>query len=121
MMQDTITTIYCLCDDLLRAMNYTDDPQVVLTSAEVMTVPLVAAAFHGGIIDLSRRFLQQHGYFNRNGQRRGLSKSRLNRRLHALPASLWQTLFDLLAQVFQQTNPDQSYVVDSLPVPICDN
>ncbi len=50
-MDDTITTIYCLCDDFLKAIRHRrpDDPQQLrLTTAEVMTVPLVAATFFAG-------------------------------------------------------------------------
>jgi hypothetical protein len=39
-MNEAITTIYCLCDDFLKAMHRFDDPQVRLTTAEVMTLPL---------------------------------------------------------------------------------
>ncbi len=50
-MDYTITTIYCLCDDFLKAMHHRDDPQLRLSTAEVMTVSLVAATFFGGNID----------------------------------------------------------------------
>jgi len=115
-MQDTITTIYCLCDDLLRAMNHQDDGQTRVSTAQVMTVPLVAASFFGGNNALARRFLQCHGYFSHS-----LSSSRFNRRLHAISASVWRTVFALLGQVFARCNAEQVYVVDSLPVPVCDN
>ena len=42
-MNDTITTIYCLCEEFLKAMHHRDDPQVRLSTAEVVTVPLVAS------------------------------------------------------------------------------
>jgi hypothetical protein len=58
-MDDTITTIYCLCDDFLKAMRHRDDPQVLMSTAEVMTVPLVAAAHFGGNIDTTRLFLYE--------------------------------------------------------------
>jgi hypothetical protein len=61
-LDDTITTIYCLCDDFLKAIDHRDDPQVRLTTAEVMSVPLVAAAFFGGNVDKTRRFLHEYGY-----------------------------------------------------------
>jgi hypothetical protein len=115
-MQHTIVTFYCVCDDLLRAMNHTDDPQAKLSSAEVMTVPLVACAFFGGKVERARVFLLEHGYLTQP-----LSKSRLNRRLHALPLPLWQTLFDLLGTVFKAYNPEENYTIDSMPLPICDN
>ncbi len=44
-MQDTIVTIYCLCDDLLKGMQHRDDVQTRFSTAQVMTVPLVAASF----------------------------------------------------------------------------
>jgi hypothetical protein len=115
-MGDTITTIYCLCEDFLRAMRHRDDPQVRLSTAEVMTIPLVASTFFGGNIEASRSFLDEYGYIPK-----AISKSRFNRRLHAIDPSLWQVLFDLLAEVFKQCHPEQTYVVDSLPVAACDN
>lgn len=115
-MEDTIITTYYLCDEFLKATGHRDDPQVRLSSAEVMTVALVGAAFFGGNIEASRSFLDEYGYIEK-----AISKSRFNRRLHAIDPSLWRTLFDLLAEVFKQSNADQSYVVDSLPVAVCDN
>jgi hypothetical protein len=115
-MQHTITTIYCLCDDFLNAMNYHDDPQAKLSSAEAMTVPLVASCFFGGNVNRARLFLLEHGYLTRS-----VSESRLNRRLHRLPLELWHALFRLLGEVFKQCNPTSDYIVDSLPIPSCDN
>ena len=116
-MDDTITTIYYLCDELLKATGHCDDLQVKLSSAEVMTIPLVASTtFFCGNIEASRSVLEEHGYIPK-----AISKSRFNRRLHAIESDLWKTLFDLLAEAFKQNNPDQSYVVDSLPVAVCDN
>ncbi len=37
-MQDTIVTFYCICDDLLKALDHQDDGQTRYSSAEVMTV-----------------------------------------------------------------------------------
>jgi hypothetical protein len=115
-MDDTITTIYCLCDDFLKATGYRDNPQVRLSTAEVMSVALLAAVFFGANIEASRSFLDEYGYIPK-----AISKSRFNRRLHAVDPCLWRTLFDLLAEVFKRNNPDNSYVVDSLPVAVCDN
>lgn len=114
-MDDTITTIYCSCDDFLKAMHHRDDPQVRLSTAEVMTVCLVAATFFGGNIDQTRLFLGEYGYMPEM-----ISKSRLNRRLHAIEFGLWEGLFARLAELFKRRNAEQTYVVDSLPVPVCD-
>jgi hypothetical protein len=115
-MDDTIITTYYLCDEFLKAIGHHDDQQVRLSTAEVMSVALLAAAFFGGNVEASRSFLDEYGYIEK-----AISKSRFNRRLHAIDSSLWQQLFDLLAEVFKQNNPDQTYVVDSLPVAVCDN
>ncbi len=117
-MNDTITTIYCLCDDFLKAINRFDDPQVRLSTAEVMTVPLVAATFFGGNVEKTRRFLHEYGYMPNM-----ISKSHLNRRIHAVEPALWRMLFELFARTFKQRNaPEfQTYAVDSLPVAVCEN
>lgn len=111
-----IITIYCLCADFLIAIGYEDDPQATMSSAEVMTTVLVAAACFTGNQELSRRFLKAYGYFPAM-----LSKSRLNRRLHAIPQNLWTALFGLLAAIDQEANQHKEYIIDSLPVPVCDN
>jgi transposase len=115
-MQEQIITIYCLCADFLIVYGHKDDPQTQMSTAEVMTVVLVASAFFCGNQERSRLFLKEHGYIPRM-----LSKSRLNRRLHAISETLWQALFALLAEIAKQTNPEQTYCADSLPVPVCDN
>lgn len=111
-----IIAIYCLCDDFLCAWGHTDAPQAKMTTAEVMTVSLVAVTLFHGNHDRSRGFLKEHGYINNM-----LCKSNFNRRLHEIPEALWQALFDLLAKVHKEANKAQEYAVDSLPIPVCDN
>jgi hypothetical protein len=122
---DTITTIYYLCDEFLKAIRHRDDPQVHLSTAEVMTIPLVAATFFGGNLDKTRLFLEEYGYMPAM-----ISKGHLNRRLHAIEPGLWRGLFALLAESFKHDDDDDDddddpkrtyYVVDSLPIPACDN
>jgi hypothetical protein len=116
-MEDTIITTYYLCQEFLKAIGHGDNQQVRLSTAEVMTIPLVACAFFGGNLEASRSFLDEYDYIPK-----ALSKSRFNRRLHAIDPSLWQAFFNLLAEVFKQCHSEQTYyVVDSLPVAVCDN
>lgn len=115
-MEDTITTTYYLLEEFLKATGHRDDRQVRLSTAEVMCSALVAAAFFGGNIEKARAFLDEYGYI-----KKAISKSRFNRRLHAIDPHLWRALFDLLGETFKQSHRDQTYVVDSLPVPVCDN
>jgi hypothetical protein len=81
-----------------------------------MTIALVACAFFSGNLEASRSFLDEYGYILK-----AISKSRFNRRLHAIESCLWRTTFDVLAEVFKHEHPEQTYVVDSLPVAVCDN
>lgn len=108
--------IYCLCDEFVKAFSRSDDPQAEMTTAEVMTTALVAAAYFSGNLEESRAFLQDHGYIPTM-----LSKSHLIRRLHAIPLGGWMSLFQVLAQIHKQTNPTGEYLIDSCPVPVCDN
>ncbi len=106
-----------MCDEFLKAVRHRDDPQVRLSTAEVMTVPLVAATFFGANLDKSRLFLKEYGYMPDM-----ISKSHLNRRLHSIDSALWEGLFSLLAEAFKKRHDaEQTYVVDSLPVAVCDN
>jgi transposase len=115
-MQEKIITIYCLCADFLIVYGQKDDPQAQMSTAEVMTTVLVATWFYQGNQEYARLFLKEHGYIPKM-----LSKSRLNRRLHQIPDTLWQALFALLAAIHKQTNTEQDYIVDSCPVAACDN
>ncbi len=111
-----ILSIYCLCDDFLCAWGHRDAPQAKMTTAQVMTVALVAVTLFSGNQERSRCSLQQHGYIENM-----LSKGAFNRRLHEVPEAVWQALFGLLADAHKQLNESQEYAVDSLPVPACDN
>lgn len=108
--------IYCLCDEFVNAFGVQDDPQAQMSTAEVMTTALIAASFFAGNLQESRTFLNDHGYIPAM-----LSKSRLTRRLHAIPPHWWMSLFQILAQIHKQTNPTGEYIIDSCPVPVCDN
>ena len=114
-MDTQIVAVFCLCDDMLKALHHKDDPQCQMTDAEVMTTAIVAALFFGGNIEQAREHLQAYGYVPRM-----LSKSRFNRRWHR-NAELFLTLFSLLGETWKQLNPRSIYVIDSFPVSVCDN
>lgn len=110
-----ITLVYCLCADLLIAMNHKEDPQCKMNNAEVMTAGLVAALFFGGNQKLACEFLQEQGYIPRM-----ISKSQFSRRLHRLDY-LFIALFRVLGESFKELNEESIYVIDSAPIPVCDN
>ncbi len=114
-MIDHTTVIYCIVDDLLKASGHTEDVRAVLTDAEVITAALIAARYFGGNIEHSRSFLHATGLMPRM-----LSRSRLNRRLHRV-ADLVHTLFHQLGAVLKEASVSPRYLLDSFPVPVCDN
>ena len=114
-MIDHTTALYCIVDDLLKAVGHTDDRRRELTDAEVITAALVAAFNFGGNVERSRSFLRESGLMPRM-----LSRSRLNRRLHAV-AELVHTLFHQLGAALKELSPSTRYLLDSFPVAVCDN
>jgi hypothetical protein len=111
-----IITIYCFCDELLKALGKKDDPQTQMSTAEIMTIALVAAEFFVGNQQAALDFLISHGYIA------PFSKSRFNRRLHRIPETLWQFALFVLAQLRQHSDPaDNETIVDTFPVPVCRN
>ena len=115
-MHEKIITLYCVCADFLTAFGHHEDVQSRVSTAEVMTTALVAAALFHGNQERSRLFLREYGYIPRM-----LSKGQFNRRLHAISEETWQALFALLAEAHKRANEGQDYVIDSMPVPVCDN
>jgi DDE family transposase len=114
-MDEKIIATYCLCDDLLHAMHHQEDPQCQMSDAEVRTTAFTAAFFFRGNLESARWMLKQHAYIPQM-----LSKSRLSRRLHRLKVSVI-LLFNLLGHAWKTLNYDNVYVIDSLPIAVCDN
>jgi Transposase DDE domain. len=110
-MQDTIITIFCYVDDFLKALSWKDDSQCRLCLAEIVTIALTAARFFAGNLEAARIFLAEHGYLPLIG------KSRLNRRIHAIPAFFWHFIVSYLSA---KQNPDcKCFLVDSFPIAVC--
>jgi len=49
-MELKIIFFYCLCDDVLKALCVKDDIECKMSTAEIMTVWITSALFHGGNI-----------------------------------------------------------------------
>jgi hypothetical protein len=114
-MDELIITLFCLVDDLLKAMNHREDSQCHMCDAEVMTTALVAAFCFGGNWTLACRWLHAPRYVPKM-----LSKSRFNRRLHRVKP-VFLTLFACLSQVWRELNADCIYSIDTFPLALCDN
>lgn len=114
-MDEQIVAIYCLCDDILKALDHYEDPQRQMSDAEVMTTAVVAALHFHGHWERARNWLGTSGYIPAM-----LGKSRFNRRLHAI-RELFLTVFQVLGEFFKQLNTQSVYVIDSFPIAACDN
>ena len=115
-MEEEIITSYFICDELLKSMNIREDIRVKTNNAEVMTVVPTAAWFFGGHIRNSSIFLKEHGYIPDM-----LGESRPNRRIHEIDDFVWETLFHIISEIHKKTNESREYVIDSFPIPVCDN
>jgi hypothetical protein len=110
-MQTNIIAIFCYVDDFLKALSWRDDAQCRLTLAEIVTTALTASRYFGGNLESARFFLIDHRYIPEIG------KSRLNRRLHAIPAFFWHFI---VAHLASKQNPNCShFLVDSFPIAVC--
>jgi hypothetical protein len=87
-----------------------------MTTAEIITCVLTAALFFSGNQRLAARFLSTHAYISNM-----LSEGHFNRRLHRIPDHIWHAIFSSLSEYFKREHWDQEYIVDSFPVPVCDN
>ncbi len=114
-MDDKIIATFCLCDDLLHAIDHQESSQCQMNNAEVMTTALVAALFFRGNHESARAMLKQYGYIPHM-----LSKSRFSRRLHHVK-DIFVLLFDLLGKMWKTLNADSIYIIDSVPISVCDN
>ena len=114
-MDNKIIATFCLCDDLLKAMRHQEDRQGQMNDAEIMTTACIASLCFRGNHESARAMLKQYGYIPHM-----LSKSRFSRRLHRIK-DLFLVLFDLLGQTWKTLNTEAIYVIDSLPIAVCDH
>jgi hypothetical protein len=114
-MDDKIIATFCLCDDLLKAMHHQENCQCQMNDAEILTTAFIASLFFRGNHESARAMLKQHGYIPHM-----LSKSRFNRRLHRIKEILL-VFFDFLAQIWKTLNTEAVYVIESIPIAVCDN
>ena len=107
--------IYCFIDDFLKASGHQEDKRVEVTDAEVITIAITAMLHFGGNFEKSRLVLHELGLVKRL-----LSRSRFSRRMNRL-ADLIQLLFHRLGAVLKHLHWEARYLLDSFPVPVCDN
>lgn len=114
MLKETIS-IYAIVDDLLKAIGHREDVRCQMSDAEIITTALVAAMFFNGNHSSACSYMKDHNLITRM-----LEKSRFNRRLHNL-SMLINDLFHQVGMILKETSDTTEYLLDSFPVPICDN
>jgi len=114
-MCDSTIAIYCFINDFLKASGHREDIRIEVTDAEVITIAITAMRHLGGNFEKSRLILHELGLMKRL-----LSRSRFSRRLSRL-IDLIHLLFHKLGSVFKELHWDARYLLDSFPVPVCDN
>jgi len=114
-MCDSTLAIYCFIDDFLKASGHREDIRTEVTDAEIITIALTAMLHFGGNFEKSRLVLHELGLM-----RRLLSRSRFSRRMSRL-ADLIYRLFHQLGTVLKELHWESRYLLDSFPVPVCDN
>ena len=110
-MQKFIIIIFCHIDDFIKALSWKEDPRSHISLAEIVTIALTAARFFGGNFESARIFLCEHNYIS------FISKSRLNRRLHAIPAFFWHYVVRYLS--IKRDPKCSLFLVDSFPISSC--
>lgn len=106
-----IITAYCIVDDTLHALGHRSDPRAQVSDAEVLWIAIVSAMYFQNHHERTLGVLTQAHYLSHP-----LSPSRFNRRLHTL-ASWLEFLPELVGQLFGQS---EAYIIDSMPVPVCE-
>lgn len=113
--EDKVIALYCIVDDMLKAMRHTEDTRIKVKDSEVITTALVSALYFHGHQENARAFMKMKRYVPYM-----LDKGQFNRRLHRLS----ELLFEMFAQIGQKLKDmagAADYLLDSFPVPACDN
>jgi hypothetical protein len=113
--EDKIIALYCIVDDILKAMRHREDCRVRVSDSEVITTAFVAVLYFGGHLDNARHFMHMQGYVPQM-----LNKSRFCRRLHRL-SDFVLLLFETVGRQLKDLAGAATYRLDSFPVAVCDN
>ena len=114
-MKDKIISIFCLIDDMLKMSGHKEDVRRRVSDSEILTTAIVSAMYFHGHHAHAIAFMRGHGYCPKM-----LDESRFSRRIHKVWLLLYG-IFDAIGQHLQYFCCEINYVVDSFPVPVCDN
>ncbi len=113
-MKEQTIAIYCFIDDFFHTIGRKNDIHCQMSDAELLTTALLAARYFYGNLSCAGSYMGEH-----HGVKM-IDKSGFTRRLHGLQDQL-VALFVALGQSLKQLNTGCRYLIDSFPVPVCDN
>lgn len=111
----TVLVAFCIIDDLLKALGHKDDPQSKTPASVVLTIWVLAALFFSGKHKHALAYCKEHALFSFIP-----SRSRFCRRLHSLSHGI-PHLLPLCQSLWQHLSSAQHYVLDTFPLPVCEN
>jgi len=114
-MKNKTIAIYVFLDDIMIESGHKEPTNRNTSDCEIITTALIAAKYFHGHIDNAISFVKGSGLMPRM-----VSKSRFNRRIHAI-YELIINLFFNIAEVIKKINISSEYIIDSFPVPVCEN
>ena len=114
-MDEKIIAMYCLCDDLLKALHHRRGHTTSDDGCRGNDYRLGCCLVLAWEPRSARLLCQERGLISPM-----LSKSRYNRRLHNIK-DMFIVLLNLLGTVWKELNTSLTYVMDSFPVAVCDN
>lgn len=114
-MLNEIIAIYAITDDLLKGIGHKEDSRRAMNDAEIITTAICAAMFFNGNHSKACSYMKDHRLILNM-----LENSRFNRRLHSV-SMLINDLFHQVGTILKDISDSTEYLLDSFPVPICDN
>jgi hypothetical protein len=107
-------TTYVIAEEVLKLLKFQDDPQVIMSNAEIITFAIITAKFFSGNYKMAGYICRRLRLFPKI-----LSNSRLNRRIHNITWKCWYAVFRFLAFLAKQLDETCYFAVDSFPVQYC--
>ena len=92
--------VYTISDEVLRALDFVDDPQAKMSAAEIIAFALITAKYFKCNYKISRYICKNMKFFLNI-----LSNSRLNRRIQKISWDSWNAVFRFLALIFKPKLP----------------
>jgi hypothetical protein len=113
-METYFITVYVIVEEVIRILKIKDDPQSIMSNAEVMTFAIITTKFFSGNFKMARYLCKKTNLFSNL-----LSNSRLNRMIHSVPWDCWHAIFRLLSLLAKDSKNTCYFAVDSFPVGYC--